>query len=319
MDLSVQQMADRVRESSPNPIWLAGHGTRVQCPVPMDVLEAPRGIRSFVPDEMTVCCGAGTSVDELMVALSERGQYVNLPRRSSGSGTVGGALALGEGDIYRLGRGSVRDVLLQSVFIDSAGTLITAGGPTVKNVSGFDLCRLLVGSCGRLGFLVEVILRTRPSSLATKWFAVEDADRDAVSTIMLRVNRPTSVLWNGSMVQLCLEGHPGDIDETVQGLRGSLSRPVTEVESPNLDAFPHRWIRSPRDVVEIVTNSTERCFAEIATGIVHHSEPEVRPDVQVDVVSIEQRLLDAFDPHDRLNGGSTVWSRMNQKKFGAVS
>lgn len=316
MDLTVHGLAERVRDSSGEPIWLAGHGTRVRCPTPMAILGAPSGIRSFVPDEMTVSCGAGTSVDDLSLALAENGQYVNLPRRSGDSGTVGGALAVGEGDIYRLGRGSVRDVLLQAVFVDSHGVSITAGGPTVKNVSGFDLCRLLVGSCGRLGFLAEVVLRTRPCALATRWFAIEGTSRDLVASIMAHVKRPTSVLWDGHRVRLCLEGHPGDIDETVGDLRKALARPVLESDTPDLDRFPHRWICPPGDVDIVIAASPGKCVAEIATGIVHHVEPEATPTRHPAVLRIEHRLLDAFDPHDRLNGGSAVWGSMHLRRAG---
>lgn len=317
MDLTVHELAENVRVSVGKPIWLAGHGTRIQCPTPMDVLAAPRGIRSFVPDEMTVTCGAGTSIEDLMLVLSERGQFVNLPRYSGSSGTVGGALAVGEGDIYRLGRGSVRDVLLQAVFVDSDGRAMKAGGPTVKNVSGFDLCRLLVGSCGRLGFLAEVVLRTRPCALATRWFTIEDADREAVATIMSRVNRPTSVLWNGFRIHLCLEGHPGDIDETAQDLKRVLSRPLEESDVPDLEPFPHRWICPPREVDDVVAALPGGCVAEVATGIVHHSEPEDELTRDGAVVKIEQKLLDAFDPHDRLNGGTAVWGRIHMRRVGA--
>lgn len=314
MDLTVRHLAERVRDASGEPIWLAGQGSRISCPAPMEILRAPRGVRSFIPDEMTVSCGAGTSVDELNNELAERGQYVNLPRRFGGSGTVGGALAVGEGDIYRLGRGSVRDALLQAVFIDGRGESITAGGPTVKNVSGFDLCRLLVGSCGRLGFLAEVVLRTRPRALATRWFTIEEADHEVVSTIMTRVNRPTSVLWNGLRIQLCLEGHPGDIDETICVLENALDRPVLESSTPELDSFPHRWIRSPREVADVVSAHTGNCEAELATGVIHHSEPESARDRDPTVLEIEQRLLCAFDPQDRLNGGSAVWGAIHMRR-----
>ena len=86
-------------------------------------------------------------------------------------GTVGGALAVGRCGIRRLGDGPVRDTLLQARYVSAAGEVVKAGGPTVKNVSGFDLCRLLVGSQGTLGFLGEVILRTRPRPAASQWFA----------------------------------------------------------------------------------------------------------------------------------------------------
>ena len=64
---------------------------------------------------------------------------------------MGGALAVGRSGIRRLGYGPVRDTLLQARYVSPTGEIVKAGGPTVKNVSGFDLCRLLVGSQGPWG------------------------------------------------------------------------------------------------------------------------------------------------------------------------
>ncbi len=83
-----------------------------------------------------------------------------------------------------------------------------AGGPTVKNVSGFDLCRLLVGARGTLGFIGDVILRTRPLPAHSQWFT---AEADDPFPIFAALYRPTSVLWNGSRLWVLLEGHPADV------------------------------------------------------------------------------------------------------------
>ena len=83
--------------------------------------------------------------------------------------------------------------MLQVRYVSAAGEVVKAGGPTVKNVSGFDVCRLLVGSRGTLGFLGDVILRTRPRSRHEQWFS---GAVDPVET-MTRLYRPTSVLWDG--------------------------------------------------------------------------------------------------------------------------
>ena len=63
----------------------------------------------------------------------------------------------------------MENTLLQARYVSAAGEIVKAGGPTVKNVSGFDLCRLLVGSYGTLGFLGDVILRTRPLPATSQW------------------------------------------------------------------------------------------------------------------------------------------------------
>ena len=131
------------------------------------------------------------------------------------AGTVGGALAVGRSGIRRLGYGPVRDAVLQARYVSAAGEVVKAGGPTVKNVSGFDLCRLLVGSRGTLGFLGDVILRTRPRAPLR---AVVPRRRSIRSRSLGRLYRPTSVLWDGTTTWVLLEGDERDVEAQVAPL-----------------------------------------------------------------------------------------------------
>ena len=144
MDLT--PFADEIGPAGP--VTIAGSGHTRGSGSRRTTVSAPAGVDWIEPAEMTVCCGAGTTVADLDEALSSHGQCVAIPP----SGTVGGALSVGTSGIRRLGYGPVRDTLLQARYVSSTGEVVTAGGPTVKNVSGFDLCRLLVGSWGTLGF-----------------------------------------------------------------------------------------------------------------------------------------------------------------------
>ena len=103
---------------------------------------------------------AGHSLAALQGALRSHGQWVPLRPPFSDRCTVGGAVALGAHGPDRLRFGAPRDLLLGLEFVSASGHLITAGGKVVKNVAGYDITRLLAGSCGALGFLTSVILRT---------------------------------------------------------------------------------------------------------------------------------------------------------------
>ena len=170
-------------------VTISGLRTRGSGVPDVRCVHAPAGIDWIQADEMIVSCGAGTSLVDLDAALAGVGQTIALPL----TGTVGGALAVGHSSHRRLGDGPVRDVLLQTHYVSAAGTIVKAGGPTVKNVSGFDLCRLLVGSRGTLGFFGDVILRTRPLPMMSQWF-LRDGDPWEV---FARLYRPVSVLWDG--------------------------------------------------------------------------------------------------------------------------
>src|SRR4051794_854706 len=209
--MGLSELATAVGPSGP--VTITGLGTR-RGPVPgVRVVRAPSGIEWIAPDEMTVSCGAGTPVAELDAALAERGQFVPLPA----GGTVGGAVAAGRSSIRRLGYGPVRDALLQARVVTADGVVAKAGGPTVKNVSGFDLCRLLVGSQGTLAFVGDVILRTRPRPAVSVWLAGE-ADPFALRA---RLHSPMAILWDGACTWVCVEGHPDDVaaQAALTGLR----------------------------------------------------------------------------------------------------
>ena len=238
------------------------------------------------PDEMIVCCGAGTPVDELVAALAANGQTVALPS----GGTVGGALAIGRSDRRRLGYGPVRDTLLQARYVSAAGEIVKAGGPTVKNVSGFDLCRLLVGSHGTLGFLGEVIVRTRPLAQHSQWFTCETTDPFDVFS---RLYKPTCVLWNGSAVFALLEGHPVDVAEQ------AATCAMTACAGP--PALPTGSRRSVKP--SEVSSQAGDFVAEVGVGIVHHALPCAVEAVGEREAALTVAIKHQFDPAGRLNPG----------------
>jgi glycolate oxidase FAD binding subunit len=253
------------------------------------LVRAPVGVVEYEPAEMTVRVGAGTTVAALDGELAEAGQTVALPDWPGA--TVGGVLAVGHSGIRRLGWGPVRDTLLEARFVSADGRLVKAGGPTVKNVSGFDLCRVLVGSLGRLGLLGEVVLRTRPLPRRSAWLA-GPADPWAVRD---RLHRPSAVLWDGTTTWALLEGHEPDV--AAQGLRlGDLGLVPVE-HGPELP--PHRSSASS-DEIRALRGSF---VAEIGVGVVHRPEqPQVATPSDV-VVRLNRRLEAEFDPTGRLNPG----------------
>ena len=271
-------------------VTITGAATRGGPVAGVRVVRAPTGIDWLRGDEMTVCCGAGTLVAELDEALAAVGQCVAIPP----SGTVGGALAVGRSGLRRLGYGPIRDTLLQARYVSAAGDVVKAGGPTVKNVSGFDLCRLLVGSYGTLGFLGEVILRTRPRARHEQWYATT---ADPIDTYR-GLYRPTSVLWDGTTTWILLEGHPDDV------AAAAAAAGLAEAAGPPSLPTGGRWSIPPSDLASL----RGTFVAEVGVGVVHHADPPTRPPVSDAVRELNERIKDNFDPTGRLNPGLDVIS-----------
>ena len=287
--VDLNEFADAVGDH--DQVTIRGSGSRGGPVAGVPVVEAPSGIEWIQPDEMVVCCGAGTAVADLATAVGRHGQRVALPD----GGTVGGALAVGLSDVRRLGDGPARNTLLQARYVSSSGEIVKAGGPTVKNVSGFDVCRLLVGSYGTLGFLGEVILRTRPIPDASAWYSAPAAEP---FTIFAALHRPTSVLWDGSTVWALLEGHPLDLAAQASGagLVGCDGPPPiptgrTSVAAAQIAALSGSFV------------------AEVGVGVVHGTDVvglPPRPTPEPAVAALTRRIKHEFDPAGRLNPGIDV-------------
>lgn len=117
---------------------------------------------AYEPDDLTVTVEAGMSVARLHALLAARGQFLSFDVPFPTRATVGGALAAARSGPRRARFGGPRDWLIGCRIALPDGTLIRSGGRVVKNVSGYDLCKLFVGSFGTLGAIVEASFKLRP-------------------------------------------------------------------------------------------------------------------------------------------------------------
>jgi glycolate oxidase FAD binding subunit len=255
-------------------------------------VRAPAGVVEHLPDEMTVRVLAGTTVADLDDVLGARGQCVALPSRAPAA-TVGGALAVGRSGGRRLGWGPVRDTVLEITAVLADGRVARAGGPTVKNVTGYDLCRLLVGSLGTLALLAEVVLRTRPLPAAEQWFTAPTGP-----DVWRSLHKPAAARWDGTTTWVLLDGHPGDV--AAQAAAHGLA---AVGDGPSTAGLDHRWSVPVAEVAAVARDGHGAFVAELGVGVVHRSVAQPSRPAPAPVRAVHDRLKAAFDPTGRLAPG----------------
>ncbi|MEM9466066.1 MAG: FAD-binding protein [Actinomycetota bacterium] len=283
-----------------DPIAVQGGGTRWHLGGVLHeqarLVDAPSGIVDYQPSEMVATVRAGTTVADFHATLAEAGQISALPERG---GTIGGAVAVGENRLDRLGRGSVRDAVLQVRYVAADGRIVTGGGPVVKNVSGFNLPKLMVGSLGTLGLIGEVVIRTNPLPPVQRWVRAEKVDPRDLRDALLR---PGAVLWDGTSSWALMEGHGVDVDAELERLADIAD--LTEVEGPP-ELPPYRWSLSPTDAAHVDREVDGAFVASIGVGTVwaDQAQPPREPDPVA--LEIADRAKQLFDPTGRFNPGRT--------------
>src|SRR5256886_142995 len=120
------------------------------------------GIVDHVPADLTVTVVGGTRMADLADALARAGQFLPLDPPHADHATIGGIIAANSNGFWRARYGGVRDLLIGTRIALPDGTVARAGGRVVKNVAGYDLNKLLVGSLGTLGVIVEATLKVLP-------------------------------------------------------------------------------------------------------------------------------------------------------------
>jgi FAD/FMN-containing dehydrogenase len=271
------------------------------------LIAAPTGVVAHEPAEMIVRVRAGTALGDLQQAVGESGQFVALEADRPAQATVGGLLAVGYSGYRRRGWGPLRDAVLEITAVTSKGDLVRSGAPLVKNVTGFDLCRLLVGSLGTLALTGEVVLRCRPLPQVEAWYIGEESDPFALSA---RLYRPMAVLWDGLRTWVGLAGYGVDVEEQARTVLGTRFRPTEGPPAPPGEQRRSLPSGALRDLPRQAGGAVGNWLAEVGVGVVHCTAQVAagipRPEPALEVVGLHRAIKERFDPDGRLNPGRSV-------------
>jgi glycolate oxidase FAD binding subunit len=163
-----------------------GGGTKPALSTPpagVAILDLARisGVKKYDPAEFTFTALAGTPLKEVSLLLAQHGQYLPFDPPLAGRGaTLGGTVAAGLSGPGRYQFGGVRDFILAVSYVDGQGQVVRGGAKVVKNAAGYDLPKLVVGSLGQFGVLVELTFKVLPEPEATatairKYASIKDA------------------------------------------------------------------------------------------------------------------------------------------------
>ncbi len=242
------------------------------------------GVTLYEPEELVLSAKAGTPMAEIEALVAAHGQqlafepmdYGAILGGASGGGTIGGALAANLSGPRRIKAGAARDHFLGVTAISGRGETFKSGGRVVKNVTGYDLCKLLAGSWGTLAVMTEVTIKTlpRPETEATVLIRGLDAAQ-AIKAMTAAVGSPCDVSGaahlpaavaallpvgevagaGGAMTALRLEGFAPSVAHRERALQ-ALIRPFGELATLAHAGSQMLW-RAIRDVAPLTASAAD--------------------------------------------------------------
>ena len=329
----VEQILDLASEHTmPTTVWGGGthqgYGHRVATGLVVSTQRMNRLV-DWQPEDLTVTAEAGMRVADLESMLAERGQTAVLPELP-GDATLGGVVAAGVSGWRRSRYGPTRERVLEADLVTGDGRHVRSGGRVVKNVTGFDLARLSVGSLGALGFIAQVCLKLWPLPAARATVSVEDGDAGLDTAY-----RPQAVVETNGRAQVFLGGTEPEVaaqtgelggsaevgwiwpEEPTNSVRWSLRVPPSMMRH-GIDRLPQGWMyQAGLGTGEIRCASDDgehaldvRAWAESVGGALVLVDGPSDLYEQIDPwgtapnsINIQRRLIDRFDPLRVLNPG----------------
>ena len=183
---------------------------------------------AYDPAEMLCVVEAGMRIRDLRMLLADGGQ--EWPVDAPDDATVGGVIATGGPTIRQLRVGAMRDTVVEMEVVTGDGRLVRSGARTVKNVTGYDVHRLMTGSLGTLGVIVQVALKVRPLPKMTRTLVTHEGGIELGRGLLDAVPLPAAVLAGPDRIVVRLEGWPEEVEEQTAAARSVAA--AEELDTP---------------------------------------------------------------------------------------
>ncbi|HXF50708.1 MAG TPA: FAD-binding oxidoreductase [Dehalococcoidia bacterium] len=282
-------------------------------PARYDVALDLRGLQrviEYTPEDLTVTVEAGLRLSDVNALLAKRGQFLPFDPPCGDHATIGGIVATNVAGPSRHQYDAPRDRLIGITVALADGRLTKAGGRVVKNVAGYDLCKLYCGSMGTLGVIVAATFKVAPLPREeAAWVAALPSARDAFAVGFTALARPLALralevispalavsaglerAW--SVVAWCA-GEPAAVARSLRELDGlARGKALRDIDARRLTSWPADWAAVvlrlsllPSDIEEALEDLPETAIAAVtlAHGVarvgLHADHPELRARVE---------------------------------------
>jgi glycolate oxidase FAD binding subunit len=234
-DLTDQFIERIAAASAEKPLCIRGSGSKdFYGETPRgDILDtrAHAGIVAYEPTELVITARCGTPLAEIEAALATQNQYLAFEPPAFGNATIGGVVATGLSGPRRAAVGALRDFVLGVTILDGASRRLTFGGTVMKNVAGYDVSRLIAGSMGTLGLILEASIKVLPRPVAEATLRFDLPQAKALESLNAWAGQPLPIsasCWCDDVLAVRLSG----ADAAVAAARAKLGgEPVAESAS----------------------------------------------------------------------------------------
>ena len=272
MEQVLSGFRDRIvaASNSASPLRLRGNGTKDWYGQHLqgEILDttAYTGIVDYDPTELVITARCGTNLREIGKALSAHNQMLAFePMRFDGMATIGGIVAAGLSGPRRMAVGAVRDFVLGAVMMDGRGEVLHFGGQVMKNVAGYDVSRLLTGSLGTLGLILEVSVKVLPKPVAQQSLRFAMTEAEALHQINV---------WGGQPLPISAScWHQGQLSVRLSGARAAVDAAVIKMGGEVLADSDNFW--------DQLREHQSAFFADTAEGLWRLSVPSTTPVLQL--------------------------------------
>ena len=265
------------------PLEIVGHGSKRSIGQPMATnalldLSALNAVTSYEPNELIITVQAGAPLDDVTSLLDSKNQQFAFEPMDTSQllgtrdiGTIGGMIAAGLAGPRRIKAGGVRDHLLGAHAVSGFGDSFKAGGKVVKNVTGYDLCKLLAGSWGTLAVMTEVTLKVMPRAESERTLVLRGLDDVSANRAMTAaLGSPFDVSGAAHLPGSAMRAGDGPLTEL-----GPAGQGVTLLRLEGITASAaHRATSLPAALANF---GTAEIIEDVASAAIWNSVRDCRP------------------------------------------